>query len=175
MTAQTAAVANDGTVDFKEIDIYEGIFLEEKFTVDKSTTSFVLKNPNIDTSTARVEVQLNPNEVERTFFSQASNLVELFPSKVYWLEEVDDGYYELSFGDGSFGTELENGAVINVTYLVTNGTLANGIQGTGNYTYIGTTKDSYGTRINDRPDVIAVGVSSGGDSAENVLHQEPCS
>jgi hypothetical protein len=169
--SQTAAVANDGTVEFKEIDIYEGIFLEEKFTVDKSDyhQRFVLKNPNIDTKTARIEVQLNPNEVERTFFTQASNLVEINEeSKVYWLEEVDDGYYELSFGDGHFGAALEDGATINVTYLVTNGPLANGIQGAANYVYIGATRDSFGARINIRPTVDAVGVSSGGDLAENV-------
>ena len=76
---QTAAVANDGTCTFKDIDIYEGIFLSDKFVVDKSDYNqrFVLKNPNIDASTIRVEVQENPNEESRTFYVQASNLVKV--------------------------------------------------------------------------------------------------
>ena len=168
---QTAAVANDGTCTFKDIDIYEGIFLSDKFVVDKSDYNqrFVLKNPNIDASTIRVEVQENPNEESRTFYVQASNLVKVTPeSKVYWLEEVDDLQYELTFGDGYFGIELADGATVNVTYLVTNGNLANGIQGVTNYGFIGQIYDSYGTRINDRPTVTAVGISNGGDQIEDV-------
>ena len=168
---QTAAVANDGTCVFRDIDIYEGIFLEETFTVDKSNfnQSFILKNPNIDSTTVRVEVQEDPNEETRTFYTQASNLVEINEdSKVYWMEEVDDTFYELSFGDGLFGVELKDGAVINITYLVTNGVLANGIQGVQNYGFVGQVFDSYGTRINDRPVVNAVGISNGGDVIENV-------
>ena len=84
------------------------------------------------------------------------------------MEEVDDLQYELTFGDGYFGIELADGATINVTYLVTNGNLANGIQGVTNYGFIGQIYDSYGTRINDRPTVTSVGISNGGDQIEDV-------
>jgi len=169
--SQTAAVANDGLCQFKDVAIFEGIFLSGKFTVDKSNYNqrFVLKNPNIDSKTIRVEVQENPNEETRTFYTQATNLVEVTPeSKVYWLEEVDDGYYELTFGDDHFGVALQDGATINITYLVTNGALANGIQGTANYGFVGQVYDSYGTRINDRPTVTTVGISNGGGEVEDV-------
>lgn len=169
--SQTAAVTNSGLCQFKEITINEGIFLSDKFVVDSTDYNqrFVLKNPNIDKSTVRVEVQENPNEEVRTFYLQATNLVEVTPeSKIYWLEEVDDGYYELTFGDDHFGVKLANGATVNITYLVTNGVLANGIQGATNYGFVGQVYDSYGTRINDRPVVTTTGISNGGDSVEDV-------
>ena len=168
---QTGSVDNSGLVKFKNIDIFEGIYLQEIFTVDTSNFNqrFVLKNPKIDTYTIRVEVQENPNEDALTFYTQASNLVEVNnDSTVYWVEEVNDEYYELSFGDGYFGKALQDGAVINVYYLVTNGELANGIQGTANYTFAGKTTDSYGTTITERPTVTEVGISNGGNSLEDV-------
>ena len=169
--SQTGSVDNTGLVKFKDIDIFEGIYLRETFTVDTSDFNqrFVLQNPGIDTYTLRVEVQENPNEDALTFYTQASNLVEVNnDSTVYWVEEVNDEYYELSFGDGYFGKALQDGAVINVYYLVTNGEVANGIQGTSNYTFSGKTTDSYGNAIADRPTVTNVGISNGGNSLEDV-------
>jgi len=168
---QTGSVDNTGLVKFKEIEILEGIYLSEIFTYDASDFNqrFVLRNPKIDTYSVRVEVQENPNEEALTFYTQASNLVEVNgESTVYWLEEVNDEYYELSFGDGYFGKALQDGAVINVYYLVTNGELANGIQGTTNYVFSGKTTDSYGNAIADRPTVTEVGISNGGNDLEEV-------
>ena len=140
---QTGAVDNTGLVKFERIEILEGIYLRETFTVDKSDYNqrFVLKNPNIDTYSVRVEVQEDPNEEMLTEYSSATNLVQVNgESKVYWMEEVDDTYYELTFGDGHFGVALKNGAKMTISYLVTNGQVGNGIQGTSKYIYSGTPK-----------------------------------
>ena len=65
----TAAVDNDGLCKFDNIIAYEGVFLPMVFTVDKTnyTQKFVLENPNIDTTTIRVEVQEDPNVTINTF------------------------------------------------------------------------------------------------------------
>ena len=114
---QTGLVDNTGLVKFEEIEIYEGIYLSETLTVDKSDYNqrFVLRNPNIDTQSVRVEVQEDPNEDTLTPYNRATNLVELGPtSKVYWLEEVDDGHYELTFGDDHFGKSPNDLAIITI-------------------------------------------------------------
>ena len=120
--------------------VYEGTYLDAEFVVDTSNYNqrFVLKNQNIDSTTIRVEVQQNPNEEYNTFFEQANNLVKIgAESTVYWLEETNEEYYELTFGDGYFGKALKDGAKIFVTYLVSSGALANGINALANFAYGG--------------------------------------
>ena len=48
-------------------------------------------------------------------------------STIYYIQEVEDEQYELIFGDGVFGKALEDGNVIEVSYIVTSGDSANGI------------------------------------------------
>ena len=168
---QSGAVDNTGLAVFKNIEVLEGIYLEESFTVDKSDYNqrFLLNNPGIDIYSIRVEVQENPNQEILTSFSRATNLVEINgESKVYWLEEVDDMHYELTFGDGLFGAQLQDGANIKVSYLVTNGELGNGVQGASSFIFSGNIKDSFGTSIVMQPAITLVDGSEGGDSIEDV-------
>ena len=88
----------------------------------------MLENKNVDTTTIRVEVQEDPSEDIRTFYTPADNLVLLTEeSRKYWIEESGNGFYELIFGDGLFGYKPADGAKIFVSYLVSSGPLANGI------------------------------------------------
>ena len=120
-------------------------YVETTFTVDKSnyTQRFILENPNIDTNTIRVEVQENPNLENTHYYVQAKNLVDLKDTdRVYWVDEDESRQYELTFGDGFFGRSLPDGAIIHVTYIQTNGSFGNGVQGTNNFTFIGNLFDS---------------------------------
>ena len=45
---------------------------------------------------------------------------------IYFLNEVEDGKYEIFFGDGAYGKKLASGNVISIDYLTTKGKLANG-------------------------------------------------
>ena len=167
---QTAAVSNFGTCNFSNVRIYEGVFLSASFEVDESDYNqrFILQNPNIDTTTIRIEVKEDPNEEINTLYTQAENLVELEDeSRVYWISETEEGYYELTFGDDYFGKKLQNGARIFVDYIVSNGELANGIQGLNNFTYIGKTIDSYGSTIISKPTTFAVEKTQGGQDIES--------
>ena len=47
-------------------------------------------------------------------------------SEIYLIQEVQDERYELLFGDGYFGKELENNSVVTVKYVVTDGESGNG-------------------------------------------------
>ncbi len=167
----SAVVSSSGICRFHNLLGYEGLKLEKTFTVDNSeyNQKFILKNSDTDTTTIRVEVQEDPNEDVNRFYSQANNLVSLTQdSRVYWVEETRDGFYELSFGDGYFGKKLNDGAKIFVTYIATNGNLANGIQSTEKYTYIGKTIDSFGNSVNAVGNIKSVGLFNSGAEVESV-------
>lgn len=168
---QTAAVSGTGTCIFKEVRAFEGTFLKAKFTVNDSeyNQKFILENENIDTTTIRVEVQENPNQTTNEFYQQANNLVTLTQeSRAYWLEEVEDGRYELTFGDGLFGRKLQDGAKIFVDYVVTQGEVGNGVSGGANFSFVGSAYDQNNVQISDRPTIVNVTTSQGGSSIEDV-------
>ena len=156
---------------FANIGIYEGTYLEANFVEDESdfNQKFILKNSNIDTSTIRVEVQENPNEDINQFYRQADNMVTVTDeSRVYWIEEVDNGQYQLTFGDGYFGRKLENGSKIFVYYVVTNGVAGNGISETKNFVFAGEVLDSYGNAVTTTPVVDGVSMTAGGAQIESI-------
>ena len=161
---QTAAVSSDGTCTFYNVPIYEGAFLNHTFTVDLTeyNQKFILENEFIDSTTIRVEVQENPGEAINYYYKPADNLVELTEqSRVYWLEEVDKGYKQLTFGDGFFGKKLVDGAKIQVSYIVCKGPEANGLQGEQNFKFVGRTfyEDN---KLYVDPIVLKVGKTEGG-------------
>ena len=167
---QTSVVSNFGTCTFTNVKVYEGVFLSANFTVDESNYNqkFIIQNPNIDTTTIRVEVREDPNEEINTLYTNSDNLVELTEdSRVYWLTETQEGYYEITFGDGYFGKKLRNGARIYIDYIVTNGELANGIQGLNNFNYVGKTMDSYGNVNTSRPTIFNAERTAGGQDIES--------
>jgi hypothetical protein len=47
-------------------------------------------------------------------------------SKVYYLEQAEDGKYEVIFGDGVLGNKLSDGNIISLEYIVCNGPDSNG-------------------------------------------------
>ena len=168
---QTAPVGSNGTCTFRNVVVYEGTFLQNNFVVNKAdfNQAFILENRNIDTTTIRVEVQENPNEEYNTLYTQANNLVEVGEeSPVYWIEEVNDQYYELTFGDGFFGKALRDGAKIFVTYLVTNGASSNGIDADNNFTYTGRAISSTGRAVTRGATLISASTTEGGAAIESV-------
>lgn len=170
-TQISAIVSSSGVCRFYNLLCYEGLRLEKTFTVDGTeyNQKYILKNSGTDTTTIRVEVQEDSNEDVNKFYNQANNLVSLTQdSRVYWIEETRDGYYELTFGDGYFGKKLKDGAKIFVTYIATNGALANGIQEAEKYTYIGKTTDSFGGAVNEIGTIKEVGLFNSGSEVEDV-------
>ena len=133
----TFAILDDITVPvsnneafFENIAIYEGIYLTSTFTVNSFDPDqrFILENSGIDVSTIRVVVKPSQSSTVTRKYIQADSLFDVTgESAVYFLQEVDGERYELVFGDGIFGKKLDAPSFIEVSYLVTNGELANGI------------------------------------------------
>lgn len=113
------------------IELYQGKVINEEFTVTEDDTQrFLLSNKNVDTSTIRVQVRENSNTLsakEEFVYTESLFGVET-SSKVFYLYPAQDGKYEIGFGQDRFGEEPKPGTVIELTYLVTKGAEANGIQ-----------------------------------------------
>lgn len=138
-----AKVLPNNTVYFPSLKIYEGSFVTDTYTVS-STDQFIatLNNPGIDTTSIRVRVFESSNSSVFQKFVQSDNILNVNPnSQTYFVNEVEDENYKITFGDGVFGKKLLPGQVVEISYLVTNGPATNG---TSNFTYSGIVTDISG-------------------------------
>ena len=125
----TVPVSNNEAI-FNDIAIQEGVYITSTFTVNSFDPDqrFILENTGIDISTMRVIVKPSESSTVTRKYHQSESLFDInSDSPVYFIQEIDGERYELIFGDGIFGKKLEAPSFIEVSYLVTNGSLANGI------------------------------------------------
>ena len=117
-----------GVATFNPIYIYQGTYLTKQFVVDGSLDQrFILENSFIDTATIVVYVKGPSDTGLGREFSKVDNIINVTSkSEIYLLQEVQDEKYELLFGDGVIGKKLENGSIVTVTYIVTDGKEGNG-------------------------------------------------
>lgn len=129
----------DETADYEvDVQVVEGKTYAYQFTVNLSDPEqrFIIPNANIDTSTLSVSVQQSPTNTTTYVYTRADDVTNLSPtSLVYYLQEAEDGKFELVFGDGVLGTALVDNNVINISYILTNGELANKLK---NFSLVGT-------------------------------------
>jgi hypothetical protein len=157
------------TATFSGINVYQGTLLRNTFVVDGSLDQrFILNNSFIDTSTIVVKV----DEKE---YSRVDNILNInSTSEIYLIQEVQDEKYELLFGDGYFGKKLQNGAVITVTYIITDGIEGNGAS---NFAFSGRLLDSLNVPIAASSVTVTTNTSSsnGGDieSVESIKYYAP--
>lgn len=168
---QKSSVDSTGQVDFKDLDLYEGTLIKSTFTKDSTVFNqkFIIENQNVDITTLRIQVQESPNETETFTYTQSTNLTQLDEtSRTYWVDEYDEGNWELTFGDGYFGTALQDGAKIYVSYLITKGSEASGTVNINTLSYSGRCVDSFGTKIQINPTVTSLGNVRDGSDPESV-------
>ncbi len=135
----TVTPNSSGIANFSNISIYEGTFLTNTFVVDSSQTNqrYILPNANIDTSSIRVEVEENGSTLT---YNAYTNIFDVnSESRLFLFQEIDDERYQIMFGDNVLGRKPGNGAIIRVSYIVTNGIDGNNAANfnfAGNLTYI---------------------------------------
>ena len=119
----------NGIAVFSEIEIYEGNFLKKTFTVDDSQpdAKYILPNSDIDSSTIRVSVTSAGVAPQTIVYNSYSNIFDVTAtSRLFLVQEIEDEKYQILFGDNILGKKPENGSTITVSYIVTNGSAADG-------------------------------------------------
>jgi hypothetical protein len=126
-TAESHIVTSADSYTAANVSIYEGIYVTESFLVNTSVAQkFVLNNTNIDTSSITVSVENSTTDTTaREFYAATSLLGKNATSRIFFVQAADKKRYELIFGDGVIGEALTNGNVINVTYRMSKGAIAN--------------------------------------------------
>jgi len=143
----TVPVVN-GVGQFDNIEIYEGNFISQEFTVDTSLFNqrYILDNSFIDTSTIKVKVKPTSSSTSSVTYKQIDNIVGITStSNSYLLQEIEDERYELIFGDNVIGKKLSNGNVITVSYITTDGKDGNGAS---EFSFVGNITNQDGGAIN---------------------------
>ena len=154
---------------FNDIEIYEGSLITSKFTYNSNNPNqrFILPNTGIDTSLLSVDVTNNGVKTKYYLHNNIFNVTK--DSKVFFLQEIEDERYELIFGDGVFGSALTDGDEITASYIVSNGSSANGVSQFsfgGVLNYISTNAL---VNITSGISLISTGlISSGGEEIESI-------
>lgn len=137
-TTEVHTATNDGSGNFSfttsagstTIPIKEGTLKTKTFLVGESTESqvYVIPDENIDTTTITVSVFDSPTSSTFESYSNVNNAIRINTnSTVYILREIPNGYYELTFSDGTvLGKAPQAGNRIVVQYLSTSAADANG-------------------------------------------------
>ena len=112
------------------IEIREGKILNKSYVVDTSNTiqRFIIPNSDVDLNTLLINVQQSAsNSTVDTYTNGNAIDVTTVKStdKVYWVHEVENKQYEITFGNGAIGKQLSDGNIIFIEYLVTSGAAAN--------------------------------------------------
>ena len=101
----------NGVAEFNNVEIYEGVYIAQNFTVDTSLFNqrYILDNSFIDTSTIQVKVKPSSSSTSSVTYQQIDNVVGVTStSNSYLLQEIEDERYELIFGDNVIGKKLAN-------------------------------------------------------------------
>ena len=113
----------------ENVDLYEGVINSYIFDLDISSNPkqiFVLPDSDIDTRTLKVSVRPSKTSSIYTNYLLATDVLDYdSSSKVFYLQEGKNDKFEIYFGDDYISKKLDDGSEITVSYLVTNGDLAN--------------------------------------------------
>ena len=130
VTASDFTATNIGSgIVFNNVPIYEGTYVTTRYTVDFSDVDqrFLLRSNRADTTTLTVRIQNSSSDTTITTYTEATDITQVkTDSKVYFLQEVEAGLYEVYFGDGVIGAALSDDNIVLLTYIVTNKADANG-------------------------------------------------
>ena len=165
----TEPVQSTGLVVFDGIEVYEGTYITQNFTVSSTNPNqrFILQNPGIDTSLLRVIVKESQSSSVQDNFYLYSSVYNVGPTTpAYYIAEVEGERYELFFGDGVFGKKLQSPNYIEARYITASGEEANGIS---NFTFSGQLRDNDDNIVTSGVSIISTNSASyGGSSIESV-------
>ena len=149
-------------ITFSSVPIYEGTYVTTKYIEDSTDVNqrFLLTDNKADTTTLTVKVQTSSSDSTTVTYTKATDITQLTStSTVYFLQEVEDGLFEVYFGDGVVSNALSDGNIVILTYVVTNVEVANGARSFTNSGAINTVTDVTTTTVT---------VASGGAAAESI-------
>ena len=160
---ETTVTKSNTSYHFENLNIKEGELTTYTYTYDETSNPksvFLLPDADIDTATITVIVKPSASNTTTTVYNKVTDILDVTAaSEVFYLQESKGGKYQIYFGDGTVGKKLDDGSVVAVTYLLTNGDLANKATGFAQTAAIG----GYSTST-----IEVLSVAAGGSDRETV-------
>ena len=165
VTDDVKAQVSNNIATFTNVPVREGTRLVNTFTVNTSLKNqrFILDNRNIDTNTIKVKVYPTGSGANEPYLV-ADNILDVdSSSKVFFIDEIEDERYEIIMGDGILGAKLDNGALIEVSYITTSGPESNGVR---TFVFSGVLENVNGVTPNVDVSITSTVASAGGEEIE---------
>jgi len=111
------------------VTLTQGIPSTFRYTANTGDTDqkFILPNANTDTDTLSVTVQVSAVDTDSTVYTLANDITTInSASTIYFLDEIEDGRYEIQFGDNVLGKQLANGNIVILSSLICDANTTNG-------------------------------------------------
>ena len=161
----TVPVDSTGVAFFNNINVYEGTYITQNWTVSSRNPNqrYYLTNSGIDTSQLKVTVRESQQSTVSRTYQQFNSLVGVTPtSTIYYLQESPGERYELLFGDNVFGAALQEPNYVTASYITCNGAAANGIS---NFSYAGRLVDHNGRVVTKGVSLVSTNSPAQGGAA----------
>lgn len=165
----TVPVDSKGYANFLNIDIYEGTYVKQSYSVSSRNPDqkYIIPNSGADTSLIQVSVKASKTSSVSQKFEQFNGLYDIGPtSPIYFVQEIDSERYELLFGDGIFGKKLEEPNYVEISYITSHGVDANNID---SFSFSGSLVSNNGTPLSTGISLVTANTRTfGGSDIESV-------
>ena len=166
--AETKVTKSNTSFSFVNLPIYEGQLVTYSYNHNQATNPkqiFTLPDDSVDTTTISITVQPSSTNTEISVYSLATDASNTnTQSEVFYLQEGKAQQYQIYFGDNVIGKKLPDGAIVNISYLVTNGDASNKAN---NFVATGTVTDSLNNTLSNFV-IDPVSEAAGGSDRESV-------
>lgn len=117
-----------GRYVFSGVQVFEGSIANFKYVVDTNLLQrFEIPSSVVDTNLIRVTVQDDLSSTNIVEYTKFDSILDVSANTLAYFVKLNENLnYEIYFGDGIFGKAIQNGNVINIEYIETNGPAANG-------------------------------------------------
>lgn len=120
-----------GTFTIQGVVLKQGEPISYRYTYNSTSNpenKFKIPDNNVDLDTLEVVVQKSGTDFRVEAFHLYDDILDVGPdSRVYFIQESLDGKYEIYFGNNIIGKALQEGNIVRISYLSTDGSEANGI------------------------------------------------
>ena len=126
----TKDTQGSSSITFQNVEVQEGSQFSIRYTVDESNENqrFFVPNNYVDADSIKVYVVSDPATNLQVEYQRKLSIVGVGAAdRIFFVEEVQDQKYEIIFGDDVIGRKLQNGEVVIVQYIVSNGSQGNNI------------------------------------------------
>lgn len=163
--ASYTTINTAGNYVFRNVALIEGTPLTQSYIVSDSAR-YQISNTNCDISTLTVTVRDSANSSVVVPFNRAVDILSVTSTDaVFFLKEIENGQYEIQFGNGRIGKAVTNGNVIQLSYVVSSKGAANGAK-------------AFACSLLGQSVISTVAPSSGGadpETIEDIKHNAPLS